>query len=177
MLASFKRAQSGFTILELLVVIIFIGILGFVVFNTYGDVQSQKRNQERRGDIESLHGQLEIYHAQNDIYPLPSHMTDVQWVNDNLPGLETRALADPLSNELFTIGTEPGEQIYAYEGRNCRQPDEENGEEATQEDAAETLSGCQSYTLTATFEGEENGETTYVKQSLEGQSQEESETN
>ena len=46
-MTSLKRTQSGFTIVELLIVIIVIGILAALVLVTFSGVQQKARNTER----------------------------------------------------------------------------------------------------------------------------------
>jgi prepilin-type N-terminal cleavage/methylation domain-containing protein len=64
-----KRFQKGFTIVELLIVIVVIGILAALVITTYNGIQQKGRNTERTTDLKAVQGQLEAYYAQNGRYP------------------------------------------------------------------------------------------------------------
>jgi prepilin-type N-terminal cleavage/methylation domain-containing protein len=65
------RKQSGFSLLELLVVIGIIGILVGIGTISYTSAQTRARDSRRRGDIEAVGKALEQYYAQNNgTYPL-----------------------------------------------------------------------------------------------------------
>src|SRR5437588_436170 len=71
-----KSKQQGFTIVELLIVIVVIGILAALVITTFTGIQQKARNTERQTDIKALHGQVEAYYAQNGKYPTLANMND-----------------------------------------------------------------------------------------------------
>ena len=58
-MVSLKQRQSGFTIVELLIVIVIIGILATLVIVTFSGVQQKARDSERKTDINAIAGQLE----------------------------------------------------------------------------------------------------------------------
>src|SRR5215210_417943 len=92
---SLKRKQSGFTIVELLIVIVVIGILAALVVTTFAGIQRKARNTERETDVKAIHGQLEAYFAQNNSYPALADLNDATWRSNNLKGLDGQALQDP----------------------------------------------------------------------------------
>ena len=94
---SHKNNQSGFTIVELLIVIVVIGILAGLVLNTFNGIQQRARDTERKTDVNAIHSQLETYHADNGFYPTTANIADVAWVAANLEGLDAEALNDPSS--------------------------------------------------------------------------------
>ena len=65
-----KRRQAiGFTIVELAVVIVVIGILASIVLLSYNRVQAEARDTKRKTDIELLANELEKYYLTNGEYP------------------------------------------------------------------------------------------------------------
>ncbi|MBL8159931.1 type II secretion system protein [Candidatus Saccharibacteria bacterium] len=77
-----KQSAVGFTIVELLIVIVVIGILAAIVLNTFSGVQARARNTERATDIKAISGQLEVYYTNNNsTYPLASALD----YNDTVP--------------------------------------------------------------------------------------------
>lgn len=151
-MTSFKTAKSrGFTIVELLIVIVVIGILAGLVVVTYNGIQQKARDTERKTDINALHGQLEAYQAQNGKYPFlgsPGGMNDATFRSTNMKGLDPAALQDP-KGAAQTLVAAPAASAYAYAVLPAGCDNAAAGD-------------CTQYTLTATLEG--GG--TFVKQSL-----------
>jgi prepilin-type N-terminal cleavage/methylation domain-containing protein len=146
---SLKRKESGFTIVELLIVIVVIGILAALVVTTFSGIQKKARDSERQTDINALHGQVEAYYAQNGKYPTLANLNDTTWVSANLKGLDPAALKDPRGTASTLAATAAsGTYSYAVTPAGC-----DNG----------TGGDCTTYTLTATNEG---SPATYVKTSL-----------
>jgi type II secretion system protein G len=89
-LMTLKRKEQGFTIVELLIVIVVIGILAALVITTFTGIQQRARDTERTTDINAIRGHLEAYYADNGFYPQNSDLTTA-----NLPGLDSEALTAP----------------------------------------------------------------------------------
>lgn len=154
-MTSLNNKQRGFTIVELLIVIVVIGILAALVITTFNGIQQRGRDTERQTDIKALHGQLEAYYAQNGSYPTLAEMNDRAnggFVDTNLKGLDAGAFEDPTGTASALVAA-PAAKSYAYD---------------VEPDACETdpATDCISYTLTATLEGTIDGASTYVKDSL-----------
>ena len=62
---SLQNRREGFTIIELLIVIVVIGILAGLVLNSFGNIQERARDTERQNDINSIHTALELYYTDN----------------------------------------------------------------------------------------------------------------
>lgn len=61
-----ERKQKGFTIVELLIVIVVIGILAAIVIVAYNGVQQRARDAQRRQDLSTLAKIISIYNADNN---------------------------------------------------------------------------------------------------------------
>ncbi|MEK9196497.1 MAG: type II secretion system protein [Patescibacteria group bacterium] len=149
-MVSLKNKQKGFTIVELLIVIVVIGILAALVVTTFSGIQQKARDKERQTDIGALHSQLEAYYAQNGSYPAIAEVNTGSWRTTNLKGLDSGALQDPKGTAQTLAGTASATQ-YGYVT---------NGGAACTTAAAD----CTSYTLTANKE--EGTNQTFTKSSL-----------
>lgn len=63
--------QAGFTIVELLIVIVVIGILAAITIVAYNGIQGRARDSQRLSDVKTIVKALEIYKANNGVYPPP----------------------------------------------------------------------------------------------------------
>lgn len=94
-MVSLKQRQSGFTIVELLIVIVIIGILATLVIVTFSGVQQKARDSERKTDINALAGQLEAAYANNGYYPGLGGFNNAAKRTSLEIRLDEKALADP----------------------------------------------------------------------------------
>jgi prepilin-type N-terminal cleavage/methylation domain-containing protein len=157
-----QRKQSGFTIVELLIVIVVIGILAALVITTFTGIQQRARNTERETDIKALHSQIEAYYAQKGNYPRLADVNSATWRGTNMKGLDAEAIKDPKWADTVTACTAGGAPVLDdAAGANCYSYVVLDSADAAAPCAAdETV--CAKYTLTATKEG--GG--TYIKTSL-----------
>lgn len=154
---SLKKRNQGFTIVELLIVIVVIGILALLVITTYSGIQAKARNSKRQTDVASLQTQIEAFFSQNGYYPSLTDMNSSTWLTTNMKSLDQNALIDPSNpTQSKTLVSAPVAKSYSYavtdsSGASCEATD----------------TNCAKYTLTATYEGTVNGQTTYVKTNLD----------
>ena len=64
---SLKKRNQGFTIVELLIVIVVIGILALLVITTYSGIQAKARNSKRSSDVATIQTQLEAFFSKTAI--------------------------------------------------------------------------------------------------------------
>lgn len=153
-MVSLKQRQSGFTIVELLIVIVIIGILAGLVVTTFVGIQQRARNSERQTDINSISTQLEGYFAKNSGYPSLADLNDGTWRTNNevKMGDSDKALADPSNaTTAALVGTVPAavgdEYSYVPTPANCNSPTTN-----ANPPVAGTTPYCTGYTLTAFME-------------------------
>ena len=155
---SLKKRNQGFTIVELLIVIVVIGILALLVITTYSGIQAKARNSKRQSDVKSLQTQLEAFFSQNGYYPSLGDMNGSAWLGTNMKSLDQNALIDPSNpTQSKTLVASPAAKSYSYK--------------VTQSDGSTSCESddttCAKYTLTATYEGTVNGASTFTASNLD----------
>lgn len=89
-----KRKQAGFTIVELLIVIVVIGILAAITIVAYNGIQDRARYAAYRSDIESMNKAISLYYIDNGTYPATGGcVTNIATgAGDFIPGLVPKYL-------------------------------------------------------------------------------------
>ena len=152
------KNKKGFTIVELLIVIVVIGILATLVIVTFTGIQQKGRNSQRQTDINAVQSHVESFYAQHGFYPALGDMNNAAFVQKYMKGLDPEALKDP-KGSASTLANAAAASVYSYvtEGTCTAQTGSPLPDEPTQA----TGSDCTGYTLTATLEP--SG--TYIKKS------------
>lgn len=110
-----KLSKNGFTLVELLVVIIVISILSGVVISVVNvsGMRARARDSQRKSDLSKIASALELFYTDNRSYP-PSSATGA-WIN---AGVSTSALATALvPNFIDLVPNDP-----SYAGVNATNP-------------------------------------------------------
>jgi prepilin-type N-terminal cleavage/methylation domain-containing protein len=64
-----KKTQSGFTLIEILIVVAIVGLLAAVILTALGRTRSKGRDTKRKSELVQLQKALELYYNQNNAYP------------------------------------------------------------------------------------------------------------
>ena len=110
--------QKGFTIVELLIVIVVIAILASISVVAYNGIRARSADAERQSDISSVGKKLAQYRILNSHYPRYDDMVhnNLVWIHANLPGLPDDALVAPGGTDTnsFNSSTSPPTNVYSY---------------------------------------------------------------
>src|SRR5690348_4396658 len=119
------KRQSGFTVLELIVAVVFLVVAGTFFFIQKRNLEVANRDSVRKTAINSIYYNLEdVYYPANGAYP--EHLTA-----DQLKGVDPTAFTDPNGKAFETEGSD-----YSYTPKDCA-----DGK-------------CKSYSITANLENE-----------------------
>lgn len=121
--------RNGFTITELLVVIVILGILVAISVVAYNGVQTRARVTKIETDLTSVQKLVESYKARNGTYPITAASLNLDWstataktdsncsigthVSEWVPGL---SVSLPQSNSTKGVGGYPGCYVYVSDG-------------------------------------------------------------
>jgi type IV pilus assembly protein PilA len=143
-----KGNQKGFTIVELLIVIVVIGILATLVLVTFTGIQKKARDSQRQTDIQAVNSQVAAFYTNYGFYPTLADLQSSSFVSTYLKGLDPQALVDP-KGPSKTIGATVAADQYSYvaSGTGCT-----NTTANALTGGVPVDNGCDTYALTANLE-------------------------
>lgn len=106
-----RKNTIGFTIVELIIVIVVIGILAAITIVSYSSAQGRSRDTQRQTDIQNIAKALELYYADNGYYPLPTapgstpSIINASWYSS--PDASWAAFANDLTGNIDNLPTDP----------------------------------------------------------------------
>ena len=120
-----KNKQRGFTIVELLIVIVVIALLAAITIVAFNGIQKRGSDSQRKSDIAAITKALELYYIDNGRYPAGSGSgtingswsttADASWQNlaTALAPYATKLPTDPISTPAAAVTSGTGYN-YAY---------------------------------------------------------------
>jgi len=144
---SLKNKSKGFTIVELLIVIVIIGILATLVIVTFTGIQKKARDSQRQTDINAVDSHVEAFYAQYGYYPTLADLQSSSFLSTYLKGLDPEALVDPKAGAIAATTSSTAYGYTATGASGCV-----NTTVSDPTGASTTNNGCDSFTLTATLE-------------------------
>jgi type II secretory pathway pseudopilin PulG len=102
-----KRAQ-GFTVIEIIVVILFLGVVTTLLLIQRGNLEAAQRDDKRKTAINAMYFNLEeVFFEKNKYYP-------AEITSKKLPAMDPELLTDPRGVKLGEAASD-----YRYQGINC----------------------------------------------------------
>jgi len=91
------RANRGFTLVEILIVVVILGILAAIVIPQFTEASTEAKLSSLCSDLQTARSQLELYKVQhNDVLPLPeaggatwNRMTQYSDISGNINATKT----------------------------------------------------------------------------------------
>ncbi len=116
------KKQGGFTLLELLIVIVIIGILALLIIPNITSAPKKARDTKRKTDITTLRKGLEEYFVNNNVYP--NALSDL--TVGSAPIVKTIP-TDPKNSGNFVYTYTPAASNTTYTLNACLENDQDNG--------------------------------------------------
>ena len=96
------KAKSGFTLVEILIVVVILGILAAIVIPQFTEASTEAKTSRLVTDLQSVRSQIELYKIQH---------------NDNLPGTAGPSFEEAMTMYTLNDGTlaavqEPADGVY-----------------------------------------------------------------
>ncbi len=82
-LVSTSRTRSGFTLIEILIVVVILGILAAVIIPQFTNAADDASISSARTQLQTMRSQIELYRAQNGLYPTADGSTAGSDVDSN----------------------------------------------------------------------------------------------
>ncbi len=123
MKSKWATRQKGFTIVELLIVIVIIAILAAISIVAYNGIQQRARDSQRLQDVKTIAKAMEAYYIDNGVYPPTTGSTKINstWVSTSdgsWSNLETALVPKYLSSLPKDPGFSTTTQPAIYGGSN-----------------------------------------------------------
>ena len=83
------KAKSGFTLVEILIVVVILGILAAIVIPQFSEASTDAKESRLLSDLQSMRSQIELYKIQH---------------NDQMPGAGTASFTDALTGYTDVAG-------------------------------------------------------------------------
>jgi general secretion pathway protein G len=120
------KRQGGFTLLELLIVIVIIGILALLIIPNITSAPKKARDTKRKTDVTTLRKGLEEYFVNNNVYP--NALTDL--TTGSAPIVKTLP-TDPKGSPWMQYTYTPANSNSTYTLSACLENDQDAGANVT----------------------------------------------
>jgi general secretion pathway protein G len=128
-----RLRNSGFTVIELIIVIVVIGILAAIVIVSYNGIQQRAQDVGRLNDLDNVASLLALYAKDhNGLYPATTNNTTANWKTvdvrtdsncfngssqaDWIPGIDSLPQSSPNTGSSVGVNGNSGCYLYASNG-------------------------------------------------------------
>ena len=106
------KAKSGFTSVEILIVVVILGILAAIVIPQFTQASTEAKTNSLMSDLQTLRSQIELYKVQHNDNPptfatFTAQMTETSNIDGTASGNKIRTAASPYGPYLQQIPANP----------------------------------------------------------------------
>jgi len=125
-LKNITKKEGGFTLLELLIVIVIIGILALLIIPNITSAPKKARDTQRKTDMRAIQKGMEEYFTSNNVYPATAATlsTGVTPIIKNVP-------VDPKNTGVYVYTYTPSAAFDSYTLHGCLENAGDNGQFVT----------------------------------------------
>jgi type II secretion system protein G len=138
------KEQKGFTLLELLIVIVIIGILALLIIPNITSAPKKARDTQRKTDLTTIRKGLEEYFVNNNAYP--AALSDLTAASTG-PIMKT-VPNDPKNTGSLVYTYTPANTNTTYDLKGCLENPGDNGANVTSDSNCTSPAGGKVFTLT-----------------------------
>ena len=123
------KKEGGFTLLELLIVIVIIGILALLIIPNITSAPKKARDTQRKTDLRAVQKALEEYFVSNNVYPATTSctMTACLDLTGGTPPVLKALPTDPKNSAQFVYAYTPANTNTTYALTGCLENGGDNG--------------------------------------------------
>ena len=111
-----RRNQGGFTLVELMIVVIIVGILAAVAIPMYQGATERAKASEAVAALGTIRGAMRVYYAEHGTYINPSFTAGAQATNGSVLDVsDNDLLGRYFSTECYTFDVAPTATTYSIE--------------------------------------------------------------
>ena len=74
-----KSIKRGFTLIEILIVVVILGILAAIVIPQFTNASDEAQESQARTQLQSMRSQVQLYRVKNDVLPGGMADADAVW--------------------------------------------------------------------------------------------------
>ena len=104
-----RRARHGFTLIEILIVVVILGILAAIVIPQFTDAAAEASRSNLQSQLQTIRSQIELYNVQNPATPYDEDITvdDTFWAKLVENNYLMAVPKNPLQNGSTFVGDAP----------------------------------------------------------------------
>ncbi len=111
---SFKQIRRAFTLIEILIVVVILGVLAAIVIPQFTDASNDAMTANLHSQLQTVRSQIEVYNVQNPATLFAPGAVGVEWDHLLLNDYLQSPPKNPFQNGASTVGNGKGPTGWAW---------------------------------------------------------------